>query len=147
MKKTLILMRGLPGSGKSTLAAEFAGEDGLVFSTDNYYIRDGVYTFDASRIKMAHEWNQQGVETAMKKEHPLIVVDNTNLSFWERNPYKALAELHSYEVQVVHPITDWAWDVDECTERNAHGVPRQTIAAMKDRAAKDKEFGIPKEEK
>src|SRR5258707_12564809 len=42
--KVIILMRGLPGSGKSTLAKKIAkGSMGVVLSTDDYFMSNGVY--------------------------------------------------------------------------------------------------------
>jgi adenylate kinase family enzyme len=43
-------MRGLPGSGKSTKAKELAGEQGLVFSTDDFFMVNGKYIFDPKMI-------------------------------------------------------------------------------------------------
>jgi NEDD4-binding protein 2 len=37
----LILMRGLPGSGKSTLAKKLAGENGVIYSTDDFFMKNG----------------------------------------------------------------------------------------------------------
>jgi adenylate kinase family enzyme len=43
-------MRGLPGSGKSTLAKVLAGEHGLVYSTDDFFIQNGEYKFDSKML-------------------------------------------------------------------------------------------------
>lgn len=40
-EKKLILMRGLPGSGKSTLAKKLAGANGVVYSTDDFFMVKG----------------------------------------------------------------------------------------------------------
>ena len=37
-ERTLILMRGVPGSGKSTKAKLLAGNKGVVYSTDDFFI-------------------------------------------------------------------------------------------------------------
>mgnify|MGYP003397063022 FL=1 len=50
MKPQLVIVRGIPGSGKSTFAAEISRETGLfVFESDEYFIRNGVYQFDAGK--------------------------------------------------------------------------------------------------
>jgi adenylate kinase family enzyme len=36
-------MRGLPGSGKSTKAKVLAGEQGVIFSTDDFFIVNGKF--------------------------------------------------------------------------------------------------------
>jgi tRNA uridine 5-carbamoylmethylation protein Kti12 len=57
--KTLYIMRGVPGSGKSTLAKQLAeGDESKIFSTDDYWMKDGTYQFDPKMLGNAHEWNQ-----------------------------------------------------------------------------------------
>jgi len=51
--KELILLRGLPGSGKSTLAKSL---DGIHIEADQFFMIDGEYRFDASKLKDAHNY-------------------------------------------------------------------------------------------
>ena len=53
--KTLYLLRGLPGSGKSTLAKSIGG---IHIEADQYFMEDGEYKFDGSKIKLAHNYCQ-----------------------------------------------------------------------------------------
>lgn len=39
--RTIILMRGVPGSGKSTKAKKLAGTSGIVYSTDDFFMKNG----------------------------------------------------------------------------------------------------------
>jgi NEDD4-binding protein 2 len=50
-------MRGLPGSGKSTKAKALAGEEGLIFSTDDFFMVNGKYEYDAKMIGDYHTKN------------------------------------------------------------------------------------------
>jgi predicted kinase len=143
IEKMLYLMRGLPGSGKSYLAKELAPEANI-FSTDDFWMSDGEYKFDRYRLGEAHAWNKERVLKALLKGESPIVVDNTNISPRERRPYMDMAKDQGYEVQVVHPVTTWAWDIDECAMRNSHGVPREAIERMYDRAYADENFPISK---
>lgn len=43
-------MRGLPGSGKSTKAKKIAGELGVIYSTDDFFMVNGQYVFDGKMI-------------------------------------------------------------------------------------------------
>ena len=52
-------MRGVPGSGKSTLAKELAGKNGIIYSTDDFFMQNGLYVFDAKMIGHNHEQNQK----------------------------------------------------------------------------------------
>ncbi len=127
----LIIMRGLPGSGKSFRAKELAGDQGLVFSTDDFFMEGTKYNFDPNKLPNAHAWNQARVAQAMQEKHPLIVVDNTNTRLWEMQAYVKLADHHGYELQLGLPTTPWQADVVECAAKNTHGVPLESILKMK----------------
>ena len=62
MEKILYIVRGIPGSGKSTFAKTLGGTH---FETDNFFMVDGEYKFDVTKLKVAHEWCQNSVNTAM----------------------------------------------------------------------------------
>jgi predicted kinase len=126
----ITLMRGLPGSGKSFLANKL---DATVLSTDDFFTTEGGYDFDSAQIGQAHSWNQRRVETAMMKKTEHIVVDNTNIMFWEMKPYVLLADKYGYEIEFVESQSEWAWNPQECFNKNSHGVPLEVITNMKQR--------------
>jgi adenylate kinase family enzyme len=47
-------MRGLPGSGKSTKAKKIAGNFGVIFSTDDFFMVNGKYTYNPQMIGEYH---------------------------------------------------------------------------------------------
>jgi adenylate kinase family enzyme len=51
MEKIIYLVRGIPGSGKSTFAKSLGGTH---FETDQFFMVDGKYNFDGSKLKEAH---------------------------------------------------------------------------------------------
>jgi NEDD4-binding protein 2 len=128
--RTVTLMRGLPGSGKSYTAQKL---DGKVFSTDDFFTTKEGYDFDPRQLGQAHIWNQMRVETAMQAGESHIVVDNTNIMYCEMKAYVNLADKHGYEVEFVEAQSEWAWNVEECFNRNSHGVPLNVIANMKEK--------------
>jgi len=124
----LFLLRGLPGSGKSTLAESLGG---FHVEADMYFINDGEYKFDGSKIKYAHEWCQNEVNTAMILNHTTgvnkrIVVSNTFTQEWEMKAYTDLAE--SYDYQVYSLIVE-----NRHGGVNEHGVPEDKLEQMKNR--------------
>jgi predicted kinase len=123
----MYIMRGLPGSGKSHIAHTLGGQ---VFSTDDFFTTADGYDFEPSQIGQAHLWNQQRVETAMMAGVPTIVVDNTNIMYWEMKPYIQYADKHGYEIEWVEAQSEWAWNAEECAKRNQHGVPLTVISNM-----------------
>lgn len=122
--KRVIIMRGIPGSGKSTQAKKYGG---LVLSADNYFIGpDGVYRFNPARIGDAHTACMRGFLDAIELEHPIIVVDNTNTTLMELNPYRLVGLANGYSIEVVRVVCAAA----KAAARNTHGVPFDTVMRM-----------------
>ncbi len=103
----MIIARGPSGSGKSTMVQDLVqSTGGEIFSTDDFFMRDGKYFFDPQKISEAHEWNRQRVEDAAFRNVPVIVVDNTNTQFFEMRPYVEIAQNNGYKVTFKEP--DWS---------------------------------------
>lgn len=127
----LVLVRGLPGAGKTTFSNLIEVNDWTDvehFETDNYWKRNGPYEFDASKLKEAHEWNQEQVENLMKGGFHLgtIVVSNTFTTEEEMRPYFELAEKYKYNVFTI--IVE-----NRHGNTSVHNVPEKTIERMKNR--------------
>ena len=139
--KQLILTRGIPGSGKSFLAKqtkekyEQDGHTCVIFSTDDYWYvdEDHPYEFDISKIGAAHKWNQKRTKQALANCVNVVIVDNTNTTWKEIKKYAEMGVTHGYEIEILEPNTAWAKNVDECFQRNSHGVPKEVIQKMLDR--------------
>lgn len=139
----LYIMRGISGSGKSTMAKSLPGVSAEnIFSTDDFFVADGQYRFDQSKLGRAHDWNQKRVEAAMQSGATPIVVDNTNTQLWEARPYVVMANYHGYEIEILEPETEWKFDAAELVKRNEHGVPRVAIQRMLDRYVPMAQFTI-----
>ena len=125
--KILYLLRGLPGSGKSTLAKLLSSGSGPThYEADMYFMQNGTYEFDGSKLKNAHEWCRDMVYMDMLKEVPVIAVSNTFTQEWEMVTYYNLAKEHGYRVFSL--IVENRHD-----GKNSHGVPEDKLQAMKDR--------------
>jgi predicted kinase len=130
--KELFLLRGLPGSGKSTLAKSIVGHDFLVCEADTYFMVNGEYKFDASKLKDAHTYCQQLVETYMKDSlindqfYRQIAVSNTFTQAWEMDAYYKLAETYGYRVTSLI-VENRHGGVNE------HGVPEESLTKMRNR--------------
>ena len=121
--KELFLLRGLPGSGKSTLAKSLGGKH---FQADMYFVRDGEYQFDVTKLKDAHEWCRSSVGGLMINEEPKLVVSNTFTQEWEMESYYKLAEQYGYQVYSLI-VENRHGGVNE------HGVPEEKLEQMKNR--------------
>lgn len=120
---TLYLIRGVPGAGKSSLAVELAE---LVFEADQYFMHDGKYKFDSSKIGRAHEECQLKAEQAMMIGIRKVAVANTFTKQWEMNPYYVLAKKYNYRVFSI--IVE-----NRHNGQNVHDVPQTVVANMKKR--------------
>ena len=128
MEKILYIVRGIPGSGKSTFAKTLGGTH---FETDNFFMVDGEYKFDVTKLKVAHEWCQNSVNTAMiltitTDLNNTIVVSNTFTQEWEMKPYFDMAETYGYRVFSL--IVE-----NRHGGVNQHGVPEDKLEIMKNR--------------
>lgn len=122
--KVLYIVRGLPGSGKSTFAKSLGG---VHFEADMYFVdENGVYNFDPTKIKMAHNWCMIQTQKAMVNEEPKIVVSNTFTQEWEMETYFKLANENGYQVYSI--IVE-----NRHEGKNTHGVPDDKLQIMKDR--------------
>jgi hypothetical protein len=108
--KQLIIMRAPSGAGKSSLA-KILGMGGVIYSTDDFFEVDGKYNFDGSKLGQAHKWNFERAIEAMKKGISPIVIDNTNVKFYEAKAYvKAGIEL-GYSISFEEP--NWSKDLKD----------------------------------
>ena len=121
--KELFLIRGISGAGKSTLSKSIGG---VHYEADMYFMKDGEYKFDGSKIKDAHKWCHLRTEHNMEDEVPKIVVSNTFTQEWEMKPYYELAEKYGYKVFSI--IVE-----NRHNGVNEHGVPEDKLEIMRAR--------------
>lgn len=118
--KELFLLRGLPGAGKSTLAESIGG---MHMEADKFFMYEGKYEFDASKLKDAHAWCQNAVKVWMTNSVPKIVVSNTFTQTWEMDYYFELAKEHGYRVYSLVVENRHGGE-------NVHNVPKEKIEEM-----------------
>ena len=128
----LIIVRGIPGSGKSTIARRYEAAGFVHVESDMYFMRDGEYKFDATKLHTAHQWCQNEVQAHLEAGQE-VVVSNTFTRLWEMEKYLEMAErLNIEDVKVLKVVGDWG---------SVHGVPEEALKRMNDRW-QDYEFEI-----
>lgn len=145
-QKVLVIARGPSGSGKSTMVEQLSSKmNAPVFSSDNFFMINGIYKYDPALIGRAHAWNEREVEKAMSKGVPALILDNTNTALWMMKTYVQLAQKYGYQVTFNEP--DWdpglkdehgRWNVDflERMQQSPDrvkinkGVPREVLEKM-----------------
>lgn len=110
--RTVYLMRGLPACGKSHLARRLAGDNGIVFETDEYfYVHVGEdprqYDFDKKLLPEARTWNLNRFCSAVNHGVSPIVVDRGNGLNPETREYAVFAVEHGYQVELAEPDSPW----------------------------------------
>lgn len=118
----LILIRGLPGSGKSTLAKRIAIMMGCQHvEADMYHIdKSGVYRFNPSKVREAHEWCQRMASDCLANGHD-VIVSNTFTRLWEIEPY---LRMEHDKVTVIRCEGNYG---------NVHNVPEDVLCDMRER--------------
>ena len=132
MSKLLVLLRGLPGSGKSSFAKHMWSDFVICEADQFFYDSEGNYNFNPSKLKDAHKYCRDKVETFMSDNeknsqfYPEIVVSNTFTREWEMDEYFKLAK--KYDYQIVSLIVE-----NRHGNKNVHGVPDSKIEEMRNR--------------
>jgi 2',3'-cyclic-nucleotide 3'-phosphodiesterase/NEDD4-binding protein 2 len=132
MNGVLFLVRGLPGSGKTTFATAIWNDYAVCEADKFFYDKEGNYNFDPTKLKEAHAWCKNEVESKMiehqnnQQYYPEIAVSNTFTQEWEMEDYFKLAEKYGYKV--VSLIIE-----NRHGSQNVHGVPEEKLQIMKNR--------------
>jgi len=126
---TLVIVRGIPGSGKSTFAeycVKNLAEANITAThceSDDYWMHDGVYKFDARFLYKAHEWCFKKVFESFKNSK-IVFVTNRFTTMKELNTYLNEAAQRGLKVTVVRMANEF---------QNQHEVPELTLEAMRNR--------------
>lgn len=133
--RTVLILRGLPGSGKSCLAqmkdaeAQAEGLSSQIVSADHFFTAvDGTYTFDRTKIGLAHGECFRRFIDALRLGVNVVIVDNTNSHPLEVAPYMLGATAHGYTPRLLRLNCS----IDTAVLRNIHGCPQPAIEYMAD---------------
>lgn len=131
--KIAIINRGVVGSGKSTFA-QILKETAIgldmtcnVFNTDEYFMVDGEYRFDVTKLGIYHNYNLRAFIAAMEAGVNIVVCDNTNTTPKEYAKYVNEAKKAGYYVIGMVFIPDQS---EVHYKRNSHNVPIGVIDGM-----------------
>lgn len=120
----LIMIVGPSGSGKSTLAEKIIRQSPEKrishFEADMFFMRNGSYKFDPSKLSEAHKWCQDSVRNALTCSDT-VIVSNTFTRAWERKPYLDMVREIGCDLDVIKLNTMYG---------NTHGVPAEVVQRM-----------------
>lgn len=98
-----------------------------IHSTDEYFMVDGVYKYNPSKIGLNHSKNYKAFRESVDAGIPIVIVDNTNTTEAEYAKYRNYGKDAGCWITYVvlpHP------PVAEAVARNEHGVPADVIKKM-----------------
>jgi tRNA uridine 5-carbamoylmethylation protein Kti12 len=138
--KYVKILRGIPGSGKSTFAQSLVGNNlarscGLaggtvVVSADDFFMVNGKYQFDATKLGAAHATCFNKFQDALEDPNvTTVIVDNTNTTVKEMAKYVEAAhgsDNENIEITIVKVVCD----PEIAAKRNSHGVPVDKVLSM-----------------
>jgi len=125
---TVVIMRGISGAGKDTWIKDNI-HNARICSADLFFMKDGEYMFDVSRLPQAHSWCMSEFLKAVHDHVPTIVVNNTHIRCWEWENYARTALVTGYDVEIVSLICGTVDQVRNCYKRNVHGTPLGIVGA------------------
>jgi len=132
-KPTITIIRGLPGSGKTTKAVQICIEVGTATtSADDFFVgMDGIYRFNPAKLPEAHATCQASTRSLLERGKD-VIVHNTFTQGWEATPYVEMARGFGASIAVLDLFDSGLTDED-LFKRNVHGVPLDSIKAMRAR--------------
>ena len=128
----VVILRGISGSGKSTVTEQLAKECTelvVVCSADDYFIDNEKYTFDSTKLGVAHLACFNKFTSAITNGDDLVIVDNTNTRLWEISPYIMFAKANMIDADTLEVIR-CECSITEAYNRNIHNVPYKTLDSM-----------------
>ena len=129
--KLALILRGVTGSGKTTLVEKLKeiilDKEISVHSTDSFFMKDGEYVFDPSKLGEYHQANMESFQKSVSKGTDIVILDNTCTKNWEYEKYAQFAKDNNY---IVVAIRFAPGSIEDHLSRNSHGVPKEIIERM-----------------
>lgn len=124
-RPTLYLIRGVAGAGKSTFAQSLLDKFVVqrVYEADQYFVQNGEYQFDPTKLEDAHYQCQRNTWLALY-EGMSVAVSNTSCADWEVETYATIAR--ETEANFVSIIVE-----NRHGGKNIHGCPDAKVEQMK----------------
>lgn len=138
MNRVVIIMRGPSGFGKSTKAKELSSKyDAVVCSADDFFMNNGTYEFDVSKLGEAHNRCFKKFEIAIKNGNN-VIIDNTNLK--PQDVEKYLTHITNYSGDVKYAVVVWEVSFNSLekaiehrtNQKDGKNVPEDKIKMMFD---------------
>ncbi len=121
----LIVVSGAPGFGKSFYTRSLPST-AIICSADHYMMVGDKYEFHKRKLGFAHKSCKDKAFAAIKAGSPLVVIDNTNITYRDFKDYVDAAKAAGYEIEIVRLDCP----VDVAIARGTHNVPADVVQRM-----------------
>jgi uridine kinase len=127
----VIFLRGISGSGKSTLrkllCSLLDSENVTCLSADDYFTKDGVYSFNINKISEAHMECVKSLEIALQSSIHYIIMDNTHTQLWHLHNAENMANKYNAELHYIDITVPDRAHFELCLKRQCHNVPEHVL--------------------
>lgn len=141
--KTVIINRAVPGSGKTSItkiikkALESEDLSVEIHSTDEFFMENGRYCFDVTKLAYFHQCNLDNFANALERGVDVVFCDNTNIEPWESVPYTDMAREFGYKILFINLTPRELYKhvlAQQVTPEkpDAHGVPEEQLVVFID---------------
>jgi predicted kinase len=125
MKSTVWLLRAAQGAGKSFTATQLNQlPNSIICCADDYFMVNGEYKFDGSKLKYAHQECQQKFINALELGKENIIVANCNAR--ERDFAFYVEAAKQYGAVLISLVVE-----NRHGNRNVHGCDEQIVDRVK----------------
>lgn len=130
--KKVLFLRGISGSGKTTIGKYLShaldSEKVIIFSADDYFIKNGVYKFELEKVAEAHKHCVNSMKIALQSASiRYIIMDNTHTQLWHLSNAVNVANQFGAELFYLDvDVPDKAHFL-LCLQRQRHNVPKEVL--------------------
>ena len=129
--KCFFLVRGIPGSGRTSIAQNLEltynpyGFKTKIIEANDFFMKDGVYTFNPLKLEEAHDDCIERTKEALTDDTTdVVIVTNTFVHKWEIDPYLDMMDY-------IKNIVVFDVIIAQGGKGSTHDVPLKTIEKMK----------------
>lgn len=127
------IMRGLPGSGKTTTAKELAKlHNAVVYSADDFHIKNNIYHWDVSNAQHAHKMNKKRTIDALKSGIS-VYYDNINSTYRDFFQMAVIANKLGAKIEIIQPNTTWCNDAQQCHTKSTHNIDMEKMNSIQNK--------------
>lgn len=136
IRRSLVLLAGLPGAGKTAYASKLQGtiaafgKTSTVVAPDLLPVIKDDDVYDECKAVFTHRLCLKLTRAKLGIDYDFIIVDSTNLTAAQRSDYVELCRQFNVDVECHASVPDDIGEVAACAERSSKKVPLRVVEKM-----------------